>query len=81
MTELNRNAFEVDALADLFGSQTNLASAFGVGLSTVSMWKKNGIPATRRLELIDIAHDRGIALPEWVIPGPRRSIEKSECAA
>lgn len=81
MTELNQNAFEVDALAGLFGSQTNLASAFGVRLSTVSMWKKNGIPASRRLELIDIAHDRGLDLPEWVIPHPTRSISKSECAA
>lgn len=71
---------EVQEIAILFGNQAKLAKAFGLGRSTISMWKRNGIPPSRRLQLVEVADELGIKLPEWVVPRQRfRPARRRNC--
>lgn len=60
----------LDHLVEVFGSQSAIARIMGVGQSTVSMWKRNGVPDHAKWRLMRIAQDRGLKLD------PRRLDER-----
>lgn len=49
----------LDLLVPRFGSQAALARELGVGESTVSMWRRNGLPDAMKWRLLRISAERG----------------------
>ena len=52
----------IDTLLRKFGGATNLAKALGCGKAAISNWKKNGIPGSRKFDLLILAARDGVPL-------------------
>jgi len=76
---------QVEELESLFGEgdrttgRARIETICGVGSSSISMWKKNGVPDFNRGLLFAAAMKYGLAVPEWLIiyEGPATLFELS----
>lgn len=69
----------VDTVIDELGGTLKVSSALGLEKSTVSTWRRRGIPASRWASLVRLASDRGVpdvtfeALSEIPAPAEARA--------
>ena len=58
---------QVEQIAELFGSQAELAKALGLSRKNVTEWKARGygIPPKHYRRLFYAAQERQLELPEW----------------
>ena len=47
----------------LFGSRAQACKALGVSSQAISNWRRDGMPATRKLQVIRMAIERGMNIP------------------
>ncbi len=75
MTDLN-------TILDNLGGEASVAKSLGCGMSAISNWKARGIPKGRKLDLLDLADEKGVALLRSDLEAADRAIRSNRnCAA